>query len=296
MTAVHQFVPTLLPRDATGDHTLALRDTLRRAGWDSEIYVEAAHDELQHEATYFERYAERAQPGDILLYQLSTASPVAEFLLGRPEPLVLDYHNITPTAFYDGWEDDTGEKVALARRQARRWRRVPPWASPIPRSTPPIWRPWAAPTQPSCPSWSRSRGRAGGRRKGAGPAGGQPRRRHRAPVRRAVLSQQGPASSGRGPVALPALVRPRRPAPSGRPEGDGALCRRGVRLRRGTGPVHAVHHRSDLSPAELAAWYDDADVFVCLSEHEGFCIPLLEAMHAGLPIVALAPVPSRDAR
>ena len=30
VTAVHQFVPALLPRDATGDHTLALRDTLRR--------------------------------------------------------------------------------------------------------------------------------------------------------------------------------------------------------------------------------------------------------------------------
>ena len=32
---------------------------------------------------------------------------------------------------------------------------------------------------------------------------------------------------------------------------------------------------------------EDGDVFVCLSEHEGFCIPLLEAMGAGTPIVAL---------
>ena len=47
MTAVHQFVPALLPRDATGDHTLALRDTLAPAGWESDIYVEAAHDELR---------------------------------------------------------------------------------------------------------------------------------------------------------------------------------------------------------------------------------------------------------
>ena len=34
--------------------------------------------------------------------------------------------------------------------------------------------------------------------------------------------------------------------------------------------------------------YADADVFVCLSEHEGFCLPVLEAMHHGLPVVALA--------
>ena len=45
---------------------------------------------------------------------------------------------------------------------------------------------------------------------------------------------------------------------------------------------------SDLSEAELASWYADADVFVCLSEHEGFCIPLLEAMRSDLPIVAFA--------
>jgi glycosyltransferase involved in cell wall biosynthesis len=27
-------------------------------------------------------------------------------------------------------------------------------------------------------------------------------------------------------------------------------------------------------------------VFLCLSEHEGFCIPLLEAFHFGLPVIA----------
>jgi glycosyltransferase involved in cell wall biosynthesis len=36
----------------------------------------------------------------------------------------------------------------------------------------------------------------------------------------------------------------------------------------------------------LAAHFRTADVFVCLSEHEGFCVPLLEAMHHELPIVA----------
>ena len=29
-------------------------------------------------------------------------------------------------------------------------------------------------------------------------------------------------------------------------------------------------------------------MFVCLSEHEGFCVPVLEAMHLGLPVVAFA--------
>ena len=54
------------------------------------------------------------------------------------------------------------------------------------------------------------------------------------------------------------------------------------------GLAGAVDHGEHLTPAQLAAWYSDADVFVCLSDHEGFCIPLLEAMHFDLPIVALA--------
>jgi glycosyltransferase involved in cell wall biosynthesis len=36
----------------------------------------------------------------------------------------------------------------------------------------------------------------------------------------------------------------------------------------------------------LAAHYQNADVYVCLSEHEGFCVPLLESMHHHVPVVA----------
>ena len=38
--------------------------------------------------------------------------------------------------------------------------------------------------------------------------------------------------------------------------------------------------------SELAAYYQLADVFLCMSEHEGFGIPLLEAMQAQVPVVA----------
>ncbi|NKB87504.1 MAG: glycosyltransferase [Acidobacteria bacterium] len=38
--------------------------------------------------------------------------------------------------------------------------------------------------------------------------------------------------------------------------------------------------------ADLVAWYGAADVYVCTSLHEGFCAPLLEAMHFGVPVLA----------
>jgi len=38
--------------------------------------------------------------------------------------------------------------------------------------------------------------------------------------------------------------------------------------------------------AELLAYYRLADLFLCMSEHEGFCIPLLEAMYFRVPVIA----------
>ncbi len=48
----------------------------------------------------------------------------------------------------------------------------------------------------------------------------------------------------------------------------------------------AVTFESGLSDSELSAHYDAADVLVMLSDHEGFAVPVLEAMTHGLPVVA----------
>jgi glycosyltransferase involved in cell wall biosynthesis len=43
-----------------------------------------------------------------------------------------------------------------------------------------------------------------------------------------------------------------------------------------------------VTDGELAAYYRWADVYVSLSEHEGFCVPLVEAMAADVPVLAYA--------
>jgi glycosyltransferase involved in cell wall biosynthesis len=37
---------------------------------------------------------------------------------------------------------------------------------------------------------------------------------------------------------------------------------------------------------DLMAYYSVADLFLCLSEHEGYCVPLIEAMAFGVPVIA----------
>jgi glycosyltransferase involved in cell wall biosynthesis len=48
----------------------------------------------------------------------------------------------------------------------------------------------------------------------------------------------------------------------------------------------AVMMPGSVSTSELVSYYELADVFVCLSDHEGFCAPIAEAMSRGLPVVA----------
>jgi L-malate glycosyltransferase len=291
VTAVHQFVPALLPRDATGHHTLALRHAFRSAGWASDIYVEAAHDELAHEATFFERYPERARPGDILLYQLSTGSPVADFVSERPEPLVLDYHNITPPSFYEGWEDHTAAKVSLARQQMES---LAPLATlgiadsafnaaeleafgcrattviPILTSID-TWgdRSRVDPTEARRLSVDRSKGTVllfVGRL--------SPNKAQHQLVEALWFYRRWYDPEARLRLVGPAITE--------------SYATAVMEFAETLGLARVVEHGEHLTPSQLAAWYADADVFVCLSDHEGFCIPLLEAMRFDVPVVAFA--------
>lgn len=49
-----------------------------------------------------------------------------------------------------------------------------------------------------------------------------------------------------------------------------------------------VHFAGSVPQSQLNAYYQCADVFLCMSEHEGFCIPVIEAMVHDVPVLAYA--------
>jgi glycosyltransferase involved in cell wall biosynthesis len=59
----------------------------------------------------------------------------------------------------------------------------------------------------------------------------------------------------------------------------------GLIARLGTPDVHFLGH---VTNEELTALYDVADLFLCASEHEGFCVPLVESFYKGVPVLAYA--------
>jgi glycosyltransferase involved in cell wall biosynthesis len=288
--AIHQFVPALIPRDATGSHTLLLRQVLRRAGWRSEIFAEATHDELLGQSLPIGDYPAHAADGDVLVYQFSTSSMVADFLAARPEPLVLDYHNVTDPALSEGWDPDGAARSAAALEQLARLaprsvlgladsafnrRDLVAAGCPATAVVPvlvDLERLVAAPDPRVAARLAAARDQGGSDWLFVGrlvPSKGQHqlvkalwahRRLYGAGAR---LHLVGPAPSRRYLVALRDFVTE-------------------------LGLDEVVHLTGEVSDQALAAYFAAADAYVSLSVHEGFGVPLLEAMRAGVPVVARA--------
>ncbi len=290
MSGVHLFVPMLHRRDAVGEHTRALRDALVAAGVESRVYTEHPDPDTADETTPYRTYADQAEAGDLLVYQLATASALAGWLAARPERLVVNYHSVTPPGFFARWSNGItrlqaaclAERALLAPRAelgiavsafdeaeltAAGYRRT----TVVPVATPSF--------PPQAPDALHADAVAAWRRRHGGTAWlsvGRlvPNKAHH----RTIAALYVARATGDPGASLRIVGSPSEPAYAA------ALRRYAVSL----GLEDAVAFVSGLSGSALAAEYQTADVLVLLSEHEGFGVPLVEAMAHGTPIVARA--------
>lgn len=99
-----QMLPNFSYGDAIGNDTLALADTLKEAGYDTDIYAMDIDPKLPKGVAHkFEEYKE--EPGDIILYHLSTGSEMNyKISLLENVRIVIIYHNITPETFFTHYD------------------------------------------------------------------------------------------------------------------------------------------------------------------------------------------------
>jgi glycosyltransferase involved in cell wall biosynthesis len=287
--AVHQFLPALNPHDATGTHTLKLREILRRAGWHSEIFAEAVHDDLAAEAYKHWMYPEHAADGDVAVYQFTTSSAVAPYLAEQGLPLILDFHNYTSPELFAGWEPGNVTRAAQAADDLALL--APEAVLGLARST----------------YSERTLRDAGCRRTAVTPALADYARVTATPDQRVAAElRDRRAAEGGADILFVGRVVPSKAQdelvkalwtyrrlydPAARLHLVGgtssyAYSKSVYDFVEDLGLTGAVRLAGEVSDAALAAYYEQADVFLSLSVHEGFGVPLVEAMTAGLPIVA----------
>lgn len=100
---VDQWVPALHRGDAIGDSTLLMRDALRSWGYVSDIYT-YNHD-AGLSAVIFDQWREGAS-SDIVIFHYPMGSPMNDAFAKLGSIRILLYHNITPPHFFRAWDKE----------------------------------------------------------------------------------------------------------------------------------------------------------------------------------------------
>ena len=284
---VNQWVPAAHRGDAIGDSARKVREMLRAAGHESEIFALTIDEDLRREIRPFSDPA--ATAGDVTIFHFALPSPMTEAFAALEGARVLQYHNITPAHFFAPYDPGLFRLAALGRRElATLAGRVDLALGDSEFNRRELEDLGFAPT-------------------GVLPIAVNTERITEAPRRPAL---EKILADGLINVLFVGRI-----VPNKRIEDHIRLAELYKRyvdihyrfifvgrydgLPRYYAQVRALISEYQMLPdrfwftgpvpdADLAAFYRWADVYVSLSEHEGFCVPLIEAMAADVPVLAYA--------
>ena len=97
---VHQFLTSYSYGDAIGNEALEIRDFLRTNGIESEIFTLHFHPRYAHQVRNYLEYDRFSDPANVVIYHFSIGSPVTKKFLRLADKKVIIYHNITPHHFF----------------------------------------------------------------------------------------------------------------------------------------------------------------------------------------------------
>jgi L-malate glycosyltransferase len=281
---IHQLLAALSYGDAIGNEALAIQRQLRADGHESDIFAELVHPRVAHLARPLWEYREVSSPETVCIYHFSIGSAAGRLIHGAPDRLVVIYHNITPAQYFLGFHPHLAGLCHHGRRELAAFASRSELAlgdSEFNR---------------------RELAQAGFGATGVLPIVLDLSLYDRAPsrvVRRLyddgrtnvlfvgrVIPNKKIDDLIRSFAVFQRWLRPRsRLLLVGDYRGFERYLDRLNELVREL-RVSEVVFTGQLDDDELYACYRLADVFLCLSEHEGFCVPLQEAMHFGLPVAA----------
>ena len=283
---VHQVLATLGYGDAIGHEVLGIHRVLHGAGYQSEIFVETADRRLEHLTTDYRDMVGAIAPEDVLIHHFSIGSRASRTAYALPGRMALVYHNITPPEYFLGVHKDLVKLCFRGRRELtaytsrcelalgdseynRQELEALGFANTgvlpvVPDFSHLDLEPNTMTSGPFDDGWTNIMfvGRVIPNKKFEDVirAFHVYRTRHNPRSRLLLVGSYG--GFEKYLTMLHALV-----------------------ARLGTPDVHFLGH---VSNEELTALYEIADLFLCASEHEGFCVPLIESFYKGVPVLAFA--------
>jgi GT2 family glycosyltransferase/glycosyltransferase involved in cell wall biosynthesis len=113
---IHQIVPSLRDGDAIGNEVIEIRNALRRMGYDSEIFAEYIHPNVSKIARQLHEYKKNAD--NTVIYHFGVAGfEITEFVKHLPDKKILIYHNVTPPHFFKNINDSIFKSCLYGRNE-----------------------------------------------------------------------------------------------------------------------------------------------------------------------------------
>jgi glycosyltransferase involved in cell wall biosynthesis len=274
--------------DAITHDALAMRAALRRMGFASDILCDPAHlaPEMRGEARDFREHACSAQ--DLVIYHCAIASPLTEWYLSLRARRLLRYHNITPPEHFAGYSERIAAQLTQGRLLLPRLAEVTELAlcdsayNAAELDAVEFRRTEVLPIVMDFTALD-----AAASESALADLRSDPRPKILF-VGRVVPNKRQEDLLRVLAIRLRAGRREARLSLVGSYGGTLRYVQHLLALVRHLNLEESVHFAGLVSHAELLAHYRAADLFLCLSEHEGFCVPLVEAMHHRIPIIAFA--------
>jgi glycosyltransferase involved in cell wall biosynthesis len=283
---VLQVLPTLAFGDAVGNHTRALELLLKDMGYETEIYALSIDKRLgKDKAKYIEDFPS-LDPEDVVFYHLSTGSELNKAIPKLKCRKIVEYHNVTPPKFFTGISEELEERCQAGVEQVKKMRDAFDYAVADSQFN----KEDLISMGYSCPI-------------------------EVAPILidfEDYRRKPNPKVLSRFRDEMTNIVFTGRIAPNKKQEdviaafyhykkyfneksrlilvGSGKGMERYLSKLKGyvrsLGLEDSVLFTGHVKFNEILAYYRIADVFLCMSEHEGFCVPLVEAMQFQVPVVA----------
>ena len=288
MPAIHQLVAGFREGDAISNEARLFQKFFRSWGHGGEIFAEphAISPRFRNRARTLDSFLRIVQPSDVVLLHLSIGSPANDVFASAPCRKVLLYHNITPSKFFDQVQPAMAEQLRLGRKQAAVLAGVAEVNLADSRFNADELKSMGYPEVRVLPivlDLDRYQGNGtSARLNELQPAG----------TTLLFVGRCAPNKAIHDLIRLFAYYH-RHINPDSRFIHVGAYdgltgYYTMMKAQARQLGLDAFHFAGAVSNEELFSAYRSADVFVCVSEHEGFCIPLLEAMTFGLPVLACA--------
>ena len=283
--ALHQVLAALAYGDAIGNEALAIRGHLRSRGYASDIFAEKVHPQMAGLARPLSEYESAAGADTLCMFHFSIGSAASSLVYHGKSPLICVYHNITPPEFFFPFHPHLARLCYHGRRELLAFasrsvlglgvsefnRKELEAAGFAPTGVLPVVVDWSRYDEAPSPV-----------------------------MLRRLAGFDGPTLLFVGRMvpnkkiedlitSFAAFQRHHSPKSRLLLVGDSAGHER--YLRRLLETVHDLRVENvvftgQVTQGDLIAAYRSSQAFLCLSEHEGFCVPLLEAMHFGLPVIA----------